>query len=72
MVHRTGTAVKAVNFLASLLFMDRQRFTLSNRDRTKPYETSIITILLVLELNLRQQWFSRNTKYHPKYGKRPK
>ncbi len=39
----SGTADKTVNPLASLSFMDRPRFTLSNRVRTRPYETFIIT-----------------------------
>ncbi len=44
----SGTAVKTVSFLVSLLFMDRLRFTLSNRDRTRLYEFSIITILYMV------------------------
>jgi hypothetical protein len=40
----SGTAIKIVNFLESLLFMNRLRFTLSNRDRPRLDETSIISI----------------------------
>jgi hypothetical protein len=38
-VSLSGTAVKTVNSLASLLFMDRLRFTPSNSNRTRLYMT---------------------------------
>ncbi len=37
---------RTINPLVSLSIAERPRFTLSNRDRTRPYKTSTITILL--------------------------
>ncbi len=42
-----STADKTLKPLASLLFMDRPRFTLTNRDRTRPHEASIITMAVL-------------------------
>ncbi len=39
-----GQVILTINLLASLHLFDRPRDTLSNRDRTRPNETSIITI----------------------------
>jgi hypothetical protein len=39
-----GQVILNVNLLASLHLFDRPRDTLSNRDRTRPNESSIITI----------------------------
>jgi hypothetical protein len=41
-----NTAVRTVSFPGSFIFLDWHRFTLSNRDRTTPYTTSTITIIL--------------------------
>jgi hypothetical protein len=38
----SSTAVKTVKFLVSLQFVDRLRFTLSNRDRTRSYKKFLL------------------------------
>ncbi len=40
-----GQVILAISLLASLHLFDRPRDTLSNKDRTRPNETSIITII---------------------------